>query len=509
MIQKLFVKNALILTGTSFLLRGIGIFFRIYLAAQIGAEGMGLYQLVFSIYVLAAAAGSGLPTAVMSRLSSMPDDRGRLKPLLFAAALAALALSASGVVFFLSADQLAAHLLSDARTALAIKILCFSLPFMGMSACMRGYFIAQKNTAIPSAAQLFEQAVRIALIALLLSRLAGWGIEAALAAVLLGDSVAEFASFLFYLVSLCLNLRGKKRATKAPLEGRKMLAASLPITGSRYLSTFLRSAENLLIPTALAAYSVSSQAGVAQFGMLKGMALPLVFFPASFLGALSTLLLPEVSSTYAAGNLRKVRLYAGSAVGITLLASIPIMGVFWLFGQPLSTLIYQTEGVGTMVVVLAPIIPFMYLESVCDGILKGLTQQAHSLLYHIVDSVIRIAAIWLFVPRFGMWGFLGIMLFSNMLTSTLNIRRLLRVSKFRMPVGQFILVPLGATTLACLPGYLIYTALGRSTLALCLAIGMIGALYCLMMWRYYKPRGGLADCGEAAQRNPIASPHAS
>ena len=501
--HKLFVKNALILTGTSFLLRGIGIFFRIYMAARIGAEGMGLYQLVFSLYVLAAAAGSGLPAAVMSRLASMPDDRGRVKPLLFASVLAALALFASGAVFFCSADRLAVSLLSDSRTALAIKILCFSLPFMGVSACIRGYFIAEKNTAIPSAAQLFEQVVRIALIAFLLTRFAGQGIEAALAAVLLGDSVAEAASFLFYLVALFANLRKKRGAVaKTPLAGKGMLAASLPITGSRYLSTFLRSAENLIIPTCLAAYSASSQAGVAQFGMLKGMALPLLFFPASFLGALSTLLLPEVSSTYAAGNLRKVRLYAGGAVGITLLASIPIMGVFWIFGQPLSNLVYQTEGVGTIVVTLAPIIPFMYLESVCDGILKGLTQQAHSLLYNVIDSVIRIAAIFLLVPHLGMPSFLGIMIFSNMLTSTLNIRRLLHVSKFRLPIGQFILVPLCVTALACLLGKMLYTILGHSTMALVLAIGVIAAVYVFSMWRYYKPRGGLSDCGEAAQRNP-------
>ncbi|MBO5928934.1 MAG: oligosaccharide flippase family protein, partial [Clostridia bacterium] len=60
-----FVKNAAVLTGTSCILRTIGIFFRMYLSGVIGAEGMGLYQLIISIYVLASTfATSGISTAV-------------------------------------------------------------------------------------------------------------------------------------------------------------------------------------------------------------------------------------------------------------------------------------------------------------------------------------------------------------------------------------------------------------------------------------------------------------
>ena len=59
------MKNAVIMTITAILLRTIGIFFRIYLSGCIGAQGMGLYQLIFSVYVLAATfASSGISTAV-------------------------------------------------------------------------------------------------------------------------------------------------------------------------------------------------------------------------------------------------------------------------------------------------------------------------------------------------------------------------------------------------------------------------------------------------------------
>ena len=40
--RNVFLKNTVILTGASLALRGIGMVFRVYLAAQIGAQGMGL-----------------------------------------------------------------------------------------------------------------------------------------------------------------------------------------------------------------------------------------------------------------------------------------------------------------------------------------------------------------------------------------------------------------------------------------------------------------------------------
>ena len=63
--KRVFVKNAAVLTVTAIILRTAGMLLRIYLSQTIGAEGMGLYQLIISIYMLASTfASSGLSTAV-------------------------------------------------------------------------------------------------------------------------------------------------------------------------------------------------------------------------------------------------------------------------------------------------------------------------------------------------------------------------------------------------------------------------------------------------------------
>ena len=45
-----FLLNTLILTATSLFLRTLGMGFSVYISNKIGAEGMGIYQLLLSIY---------------------------------------------------------------------------------------------------------------------------------------------------------------------------------------------------------------------------------------------------------------------------------------------------------------------------------------------------------------------------------------------------------------------------------------------------------------------------
>ena len=60
-----FLLNTMILTGTSLLLRTVGVTFTVYISNKVGAEGVGVYQLLMAVYafgVTMATAGLG-PTS--------------------------------------------------------------------------------------------------------------------------------------------------------------------------------------------------------------------------------------------------------------------------------------------------------------------------------------------------------------------------------------------------------------------------------------------------------------
>ncbi len=456
--QTVFLKNAAILTVTSLLLRTVGIFFRVYLSNTIGAEGMGLYQLIVSVYVLGSTfATSGISTAV-TRLIADEAACGTaqsVRRILRRSLLLSLLLGvASTALIYGGADLISLYWLRDIRAAAALRMLSFSLPSMGLSSCLRGYFLARRRVAGNSLAQLLEQGVRIGVIILLLNRYAGAGIGVACFAVMLGDVVAEWVS----CGHLALGYWRDKRRLREELCGRsappvrgvvrRLLSIAAPITAGRYLNTALRTVENVLVPNSIAAYTGSREQGLSQFGALKGMALPLIFFPSSFLSAMSTLLIPEISEAGALQQQQKIKTAVSRTLHITLQSSLLIGMVFLIFSREWGLLFYGSTEVGIYLRVLAPLAPIMYTESMVDGILKGLNQQNHSLLYSVIDSASRIALIYFIVPRRGMGGFLFIMVVSNVLTSFLNVRRLLRVSGVTLQWSRWVLRPLTGAVLS-------------------------------------------------------------
>lgn len=457
-----FLKNAAILTITSLILRTVGIFFRVYMSNKIGAEGMGLYQLVFSIYVLGATfATSGISTAV-TRLVADELVSGTAKSvrriLRRSILLSVLIGLASTALIFFGAELISTYWIRDIRAVPALRILSLSLPSMGVSSCLRGYFIARRRVAISSRAQLLEQAVRIAVVMLLIDRFAAHGLAAACLAVMVGDTVAEWIACGLLALGYAVD---KKRlvaelpprtATSLPVV-KRLLAIAAPITAGRYLNTALRTVENILVPNSIATYRGSQERGLSEFGALKGMALPLIFFPASFLSAMSTLLIPEISAANALHRQETINRAVERSLHVTLLSSILIGTVFTVFSRELGLLLYNSTEVGIYLRVLAPLTPIMYTESAVDGILKGLNQQNYSLKYSVTDSTLRIVLILLLVPYRGMGGFLFIMVISNVLTSFLNVHRLLKVTGLCLRWDRWIFRPLlgaGAASAAAL-----------------------------------------------------------
>ncbi len=471
--KTIFIKNALILTASSLILRFAGIIFKVWLAAVIGSEGIGLYQLIFSVHILAATfASSGISTAVTRLIAeelSLGTRKGTLKILYKAIILTLFVAFLSMAILYLGSDFIAVNLLGDARASISIKILPLSLPFMGVTSCLRGYFIARRSATPNALSQIFEQAVRIVMIMLLVSRFLKFGLDYCCAAVVLGDISAEiFACLMLYLVFLKNNkklssLSGRKHPPYPVL--RKITAIALPITSGRYLNTALRTIENILVPKNLAKYAFSSDSALSQFGMIKGMALPILFFPSAILNSVSTLLIPEMSEAAAKNQKKLVKTATSNILKLTSLISFIVASVFFVAGREIGVLIYKSEDVGFLLKALSPIVPLMYLDSISDGILKGLDQQVFSFRTAITDSVLRIILILLILPKTGLMGFIGIMYFSNFLTCILNVGRLIKISNATLkPIKEIFLPVMISLTVSLLAKFFIYTLSGQNIL---------------------------------------------
>lgn len=493
--KKTLLKNAAVLTATSLLLRTVGIFFRMYMSGVIGAQGMGLYQLIFSIYVLASTfASSGICTAVTRMVAdelACGTKKTVLQVVRRASVVSVIVGLVSAAIVFLTAEPIGTWWLKDVRTIPSLKVLTIGLPFMGIASCLRGYFIAREKAGVTAGGQLVEQAIRIAVTMVLIKKIAHLGLTAACTAVIIGDTAAETLACGYLGLRYRLDTRKLQIAASnscTPRQGvlKRLWNIAAPITAGRYLNTGLRTIENILVPACLTAYLASSTQGLSQFGMLKGMVMPLLFFPASFLNAITTLLIPEMSRANTLQQHRTIERAVNKSLSVTLLSSILIAGLFTLFADEIGMWVYHEQEVGFLLKVLAPLMPIMYLESIVDGMLKGLNQQVSSLKYSVWDSAIRIVLIRLVVPHYGMSGFLFIMVLSNYLTCGLNLHRLLIVTGVTMRWADWIVKPAAAVTVIGISAVWLRGTPTFSAFSTELSVGIAGTIvilgYAAALW---------------------------
>lgn len=446
-----FAKNAAILTVTSLLLRGAGMYFRIYVSSLVGAEGMGLYQLIISVYALFsgfASSGIGVAVTRMTAEELVRGSKKTVRTVLYKCMGVSLAMGVTSAALLIAlAVPIGESWISDARSVLSIRIMAFSLPFMSISCCLRGYFTARSKVSVPSAAQMTEQMTRIIAALLLLRVMMPLGVEYACLAIMIADVISEAAGCLF---AVCGYIADRKREfgaipQKTALDyrvGKRIWDIAAPITASHYLSTLLRTTESVLVPDCLCIFLASREKALELFGMIKGMALPLILFPSSLLAAFSSLLVPELSRAATLGSLKKIEQTVSRTMRITFGLSIPIAAIFALYSTELGILVYDNSELGSIILFLSPLMPLMYVESVTVGLLRGLGEQKSSLIYSVSDSAIRIVLIILLVRRFGLNGFLSVMLVSNLYTPLLHIRRLLKVTGMKFNWSEWVLLPL-------------------------------------------------------------------
>ena len=458
-----YFKNAALLTGSDIVLRLAGLGLRIWLANELGGEGMGLYQLVLAVYALfvtlATAGVSVAATRLMAEELSTPANRTAARGMmhrLLAAGLA-LGLLAAGLQFA-AAGPAAKWWLGDVRAAGALRVSALGMPWMAVSAVLRGFFIARRRVSPNVLSQLTEQTVRIAAVAAALTRTEGAAVGTrcmlVLGATALSEGVSALCMLAFYRREAA-HAFGPQKAARPADPARRLWEILWPVEGGRVLASALHTAENMLVPACLAVYLAGAggrSTALEQYGVLKGMALPLLTFPFGLLGSLSVLLMPEITQAHILGQTGRLNALLDRMLRLTGCFSALAGALFWVWGRPLAQLLYHSAEVGFYLETLAPAMPLMYLESMVDGAMKGVGEQKAAFRYSVWDSILRITGVAVLLPRFGMKGFLAVILLSCLYTCAANTGRLLLSSGTKHAFRRWLGAPVFAALLAAAAG---------------------------------------------------------
>lgn len=372
-VLKVFILNTIILLLSSVILQIINMFFSIYISNTIGEEAVGVFTLVMSVYMFGitlASAGINISaTRVVSEELASNNELGAKKAAQRCVLFSLLFGLSASVIFFVSADFITIHCLHNKISKNVIYLICIALPFISMSSAVNGYFTAVRRVYKNALAKFFEEFVKILFTAILLKSLMPDDINYACYALILADVISEVTSFaqLYFLY-----FRDKKgslsesRYRDLDSYNKRILRITIPVALTSYLRSGLSTIKQLIIPSSLQKSGMNSSNSLIAYGIVNGMAMPVIMFPVILVTSFSGLLIPEFSRFNAQGKNKKIRSLSILILSCTLIFSVLVAIAIFMLSDEISTIIYHKSEIAKYIRILSPLIVIMYLDIVID-----------------------------------------------------------------------------------------------------------------------------------------------
>ncbi len=444
--KRMFSGAAVLLVG-SVVAKMLGALYRIPLTNILGAEGMGMYQLVFPVYALfMVLATAGIPTS-LSRTVAEKRALGENVKKYFAVAMCALLVLglAFGLLMGALSDVLAKRQ-GNADTRFGFLIIAPAITFVCVISGFRGYFQGQMYMLPTALSNVVEQVVKLAVGIGASYALAKRGVIYAVCGALFGVTVSEIvtaaymgATYLFRSkkekreqlvarVSLqesdlqsgsdndvsqnessaqCSekadNPDGRSRSTKkarfervsrAELKG--MLRVALPIAAVAALMPLSSFFDSIIIVNMLKAFGLKQGVATAQYGIISGPVNSLINMPVVAIMSLAVAVVPSVSASRATRDIDGVMLKSSLCVRLAYLLGIPFAFYLAVFARNVIGALYPALSEQNTVVavnvlrITAANVVFLSVMQIYVSLLQAVDKTKYAVFSLIAGIIVKI-----------------------------------------------------------------------------------------------------------------------
>jgi stage V sporulation protein B len=425
-----FIKNSLILTTANLTTGILGFIFSIILSKELGPEGMGLYGLVMPIYNLFICLICGGIITAISKLSAEltgKKDFKNLKKLIrttfsFNIVFSLIILS----LVFMFSSSISTYIIKDARTLYALRLTIPAMLFISLSNTLKGYFYGTSNMSIPAFIDIFEKAVRIAVIFSLVNLFHFESLTGTVTAAYLALCIGEFISLILLYIYYKLDIKKLSYSTHRE-EGRAQLlfnvfAISLPLCFNGLVSSALSTVSTLIIPRRLVSTGIEYSGALSMIGKFTSMSLNIVFFPMIIIGSISTVLIPDLSE-----NISKKDYYTSEkrifqVLKISFLLGLATLVICLLIPEELGMMFYNRDDLGSYIKFAALSAPIVFVSATTYGILNGLGRQSIILRNSLILSMLELILLYIFtgIPSINIYGYGLTLITTAILTLIIN-----------------------------------------------------------------------------------------
>ncbi|MEK3882896.1 polysaccharide biosynthesis protein [Paenibacillus sp. PL2-23] len=432
------IKGTLILAAAALIARFLGLFQRIPLDYMLGDEGNIAFSAANMVYLIVLMiATAGFPSAISKMVSERyalgrPDEAQRIyrAGLLFGAA--------AGLVLAVSLFVLAPVFAAVAKKPgidLAVRAIAPALLFFPIIAMMRGYFQGRQMMSAGGTSQIVEQFVRV-ILGLLLGWLVlelGWGDRWAAAAITFGSVFGGIAAFAVML-RFARKLKRQDQETMDTYNAEAS-AALRPSRGASGVSgasssrlryrTIYKEIMSMSIPALITSIAINfislfditffmrlterfyteaeATLELADYGI---KAISLAGIPPILAIALSSSIIPVISSAYSLKRMNEVQSQASMVLRIVCFTGVPFALLLTVASYSITGLIFASPSGSGAVAALSAATILQITMMTSNSILYGMGKQRLSMRHTIIGLVTKMACSAGLAPFMGIYGFI-------------------------------------------------------------------------------------------------------
>lgn len=399
------LRDTFLLTLMQLFLDMAALLLNVFITRQLGTSAIGILSLIGSFLGLAGILSNGNAFLCTSRLVS--EELGRKngdpnKILTYGIRLCILlsfTVSAAVVIF---AETISLRFFSGAHLTATLRLMPAALVTGAVSACLKGYFNACRRASVTAVGDIAEFLTKCAVI-VFMTLISGASTEDQVCRIMIWGIIAGNGISLIFFGGAYVKLH-ERRQGRCSLSFRQYTAFSMPIMGGSVLTAVLSSTNDALIPICLRQFGDSAGDAFSKFGVFEAIVIPTLFFPSVVLCSMSGIIVSEAARAKAASNKARIKALTEKLSSWTLMFSVFAAAVLMRFGGRIGELLGGGELAGKMITVIAPVVPFIYMEIVLEALIKGMGMQSFSSMNYLIEYIIRIAAVLILIPRIGFYG---------------------------------------------------------------------------------------------------------
>ncbi len=431
------VYSTFILFISNFIVRIIGFLYKIFLSRKIGADGLGIFHMVFHFLMLCICiTTTGIPVALSSLISKEKSLSNKHNiNVLFISTLYLSFFISIVISIFVSFNSrfISLKLLHSTSYEILILSIAPAIALITISNTLRSFYYGLKKVEIPAIGQILEQLSRIGFVFFLFKYIDHPSLGPLIP--LIGLSIGEIINILFVSIYLIKEPYLKNNYTirlKDFLCGvNRISKIAFPITFNRIFSVMIQSISSIIIPSRLVLSGLPYKNALSIYGTMTGMVFPFLFLPFTVTSALVVNLIPSISQEIPNKNysLIKKKIFFSLFLTTVIGLSSTVIYIFW--GDKICYFVYKNNLAGTYLKLISMGGFFMVLNHTLSGILHSIGKEYIATINNVVGLLIELLCIYFLIPvkSIHIYGFIYGFILSSIITFILHSINLIRQQK--------------------------------------------------------------------------------